>query len=77
MAYEHKENRGSIFKNTDKSDPDSPQPDFTGGAKVNGKFMRVAGWADESKAGNAYISLSFTAPEDVPESKSELKDLPF
>tara|TARA_Y100001951_G_C11228325_1_gene233068 strand:- start:477 stop:707 length:231 start_codon:yes stop_codon:yes gene_type:complete len=76
MAYEHKENRGSMFKNEDKEDPDSKKPDFTGSAKINGEKMYVAAWMDETKDGKAYLSLSFSVPR-AGESFVAEKKLPF
>jgi hypothetical protein len=34
MAYEHKENKGSLFKNDKKEE--EKQPDYTGQANVDG-----------------------------------------
>ena len=49
MAYEHKENKGSIFKN-DKKEKDT-HPDYTGQANVNGTVYNVSAWINESKSG--------------------------
>ena len=42
MAYEHKENKGSIFKNEKKEK--ETHPDYTGQANVDGTVYNVAAW---------------------------------
>ena len=69
MAYEHKENKGSIFKN-DRKEKDT-HPDYTGQANVNGTVYNVSAWINESKGGKKYYGLS----SSIPKPKSE--DLPF
>ena len=62
MSFEHKENRGSLFRNKDKDGP--KHPDFTGSANVNGATLRIAGWNEESKNGKKYLSLAFSEPQN-------------
>ena len=73
MAYEHKENKGSIFKNENKEK--ETQPDYTGQANVDGTVYNVSAWINKSKGGKKYFGLSFSIPkskEDKPLSKDEL-----
>lgn len=59
MAFEHKPNRGSLFKNADKqSDTDR---DYSGTALIDGPPGEywVSGWVQETSSGKKYLSLSF------------------
>lgn len=69
MAYEHKENKGSIFKN-DRKEKDT-HPDYTGQINVAGTLYNISGWINKSKSGKKYFGLSVS----IPKPKSE--DLPF
>jgi len=85
MAYEHKDNSGSIFSN-DKGD-NPKRPDYTGTAKINGIVMRIASWVQESSNGEKYLSLKFEDKEDredanfpaaeSPPAQKKQDDLPF
>ena len=57
MAYETKENTGSLFTNDKKKD--DKHPDYTGKAMIGGKLMNIASWINESKSGKKYMSLKF------------------
>ncbi len=57
MAYETKENSGSMFRN-DKKSTDN-HPDYTGQARINGHDMWVSCWLKESRDGKKYFSLAF------------------
>ena len=61
MAYEQKDNSGSLFKN-DKKETDS-HPNAKGTAKIGGVEYWVAAWTKRDKNGNPWQSLSFT-PKD-------------
>ena len=69
MAYEHKENKGSIFTN-EKKEKDT-HPDYTGQANVNGTIYNVSAWINESKTGKKYFGLAFSIP------KPKDEELPF
>lgn len=75
MAYEHKENKGSIFKN-DKKEKDT-HPDYTGQANVNGTVYNVSAWINESKSGKRYFGLSFSIPQPKENNSVDPEDLPF
>jgi uncharacterized protein (DUF736 family) len=48
-------NRGVLFPN-DKEGNDK-RPDFTGTVNVDGRELRLAAWAAESKTGTKYLQL--------------------
>lgn len=56
MAYEHKDNTGSLFFN--KSDNERA-PSYKGEAMVDGKMKRVSVWFQKTKAGQEYLSMKF------------------
>lgn len=63
MAYEVKDNSGSIFKNT-KKEKDT-HPTMTGSAMIDGVEYWVSGWTKESEKSGKWISLSFKKKETV------------
>lgn len=59
MAFEQRDNSGSLFINKRK-EKDS-HPDRTGECMIGGKKYRVAGWLKAMKSGpDKWLSLSFT-----------------
>ena len=58
MAYEQKDNSGSLFKNDQKKS--STHPDYKGSAKVDGQEYWLSAWIKQTKKGQTYMSLSFT-----------------
>ena len=69
MAYEHKENKGSIFKNEKKEK--ETHPDYTGQINVAGTLYNISAWSNKSKSGKSYYGLQVS----IPKVKSD--DLPF
>ena len=61
--YEQKDNSGSMFVN-DKKETES-HPDRKGSAMIGGVEYWVSGWINTSKSGTKYMSLKFTAKEEV------------
>jgi hypothetical protein len=61
MAYEQRDNSGSLFKN-DKREKDT-HPNATGQAMVDGVAYWVSAWTKESKNGK-WQSLSFKKKEE-------------
>lgn len=56
MAYEQRDNSGSVFVNDRKEKPN--HPDRTGKAMIGGVMYYVNGWLKESN-GKKFLSLSF------------------
>lgn len=56
MAYEQKDNSGTIFKN-DRKEKDS-HPDRTGTALIEGVEYWISGWVKSGKRG-PFLSLAF------------------
>lgn len=57
MAYEIKDNSGSLFRNKDKEK--DTHPGMTGSAKIGGVEYWVSSWRKETKNGEPWLSLSF------------------
>ena len=63
MAYEQRNNAGSLFMNDRKTQPN--HPDYKGSAMIGDVEMWVSGWAKESKDGKKFLSLSFSPKQQV------------
>lgn len=61
MAYEQKDNSGSLFKN-DRREKDT-HPHAKGSALIGGVEYWVSAWTKEARDGSKYQSLSFTVKE--------------
>ena len=59
MAYEQKDNSGSLFKNRNPKGDNSPP--LTGSAMIGGVEYWVSGWAKNDKNGDRYVSFTFKA----------------
>jgi hypothetical protein len=57
MAYETKDNTGSVFQN-ERKEKDT-HPDRTGSAKIGGVDYWVNGWVKQDRNGKPYLSLAF------------------
>lgn len=62
MAYEPKDNTGSLFVN-DRKEKDS-HPDSRGSALIDGVEYWVSAWRKESRDGRRFLSLAFQKKED-------------
>jgi hypothetical protein len=56
MAFEMRDNSGSLFVNQRKQQPN--HPDFTGKIMVGGVSWRLSAWKKQTKDGKSYLSLS-------------------
>jgi len=63
MAYEHKLNRGSLFKNDFKEK--ETHPDMKGDMNIGGEIYGISAWEETTKDGQPYLSLSLTTPEEM------------
>jgi len=61
MTFEHKPNRGSLFRN-DKKEKDA-HPDSKGSALIDGKEYWIAAWRNAEPGKTVYWSLSFQEKE--------------
>ena len=61
MAFQLKPNRGSLFKNDEKSKEEDR--DYAGSINIAGREYWLSGWISETKKGNKYLSLSIK-PKD-------------
>ena len=59
MTFKHKDNSGSLFKNTRKEK--DTHPNLTGTANIDGVEYYVSGWTKDPKepGGDRWISLAF------------------
>jgi hypothetical protein len=76
MAYEMKENSGSLFANQ-KREKDT-HPNATGSALINGVEYWVSAWTKTDKNGNKWQSLAFKPKEEKaqePQKSGSLKDI--
>lgn len=76
MAYEQKDNAGSLFKNDKMKNEKSPQ--YTGTVKIDGVEYYQSAWVQETKDGRKYFSQKFTrkdAPAEKPKQEAKSYDL--
>ena len=73
MAYEQRDNSGSLFKN-DKKESEN-HPDYNGSAMVNGTEMWMSAWLKTSSNGKKFMSFSFK-PKDQQTAKPVAKSAP-
>jgi hypothetical protein len=64
MAYEQRDNSGSLFKNATKTSENSP--DYSGKAMVGGVEHFMDAWIKTSKDGAKWMSFSFKAMTKQP-----------
>ena len=71
-------NRGVLFKNTDKKT--DKHPDYTGTATIENEDKYMSAWINESKSGKSYLKISFAKKEDTAPSQNtqtDSQDIPF
>ncbi len=64
MPFEHKPNRGSLFKN-DRKEKDT-HPDYKGSALIDGKHYWLSAWVETSDSGIKYFSMSYKEKDEQP-----------
>lgn len=64
MGFEHKDGKGSLFKNNKKTK--DTQPNAKGEAKIGGVDYWVDAWTRQDKNGNPWQSLSFKRKDAQP-----------
>ena len=57
QPFEERDNSGVLFPENDRKTENHPH--FTGKCSVEGEKVQISAWKKVSKAGNAYLSLSF------------------
>ena len=80
MAFQQKNNSGSLFKN-DKKQTDK-HPDYKGTAIVDGVNKNLAAWIRTSQTGKKYMSITIQDPEpktgfDTIKDDQSGEDIPF
>jgi len=70
MAYEQRDNSGSLFKNDYKKT--AAQPDYTGNGMFNGIEGKISAWLKDGQRGK-YMSLAFTPKDELGERASAPK----
>ena len=63
MAYETKDNTGSLFAN-DRKEREN-QPDRTGKCRVGGVDYWFSGWLKQDRNGKQYLSVAFKRMDEV------------
>ena len=61
MAYEQRDNSGSLFKN-DRKEKET-HPDYKGSAMINGQEMWMSAWLKTASNGSKFMSFSFQAKD--------------
>ena len=77
MAFEPKDNSGSLFRN-DKKEKDT-HPNMKGSARIGGVDFWVSAWTKTGQSGDKFQSLAFTrkdAQQAAPRDYDARKDSP-
>jgi hypothetical protein len=63
VSFEQKPNNGSLFRNKQKRDAQSPG--YGGSAVIGGVEYRINAWLNETKGGERYFKLTFTEKQSA------------
>ncbi len=66
MAFELKEDYGSLWPNENKNK--DTQPDYTGKINVGGIVMALGGWKNKTQGGKPYLRLKMSEPQEKKDS---------
>jgi hypothetical protein len=64
MAYETRDNTGSLFRNAEKRSENGP--DYSGSCKIDGAEYFFDGWIKKSQQGTNWMSFSFKRKDKQP-----------
>jgi hypothetical protein len=62
MAFEVRDNSGSLFKN-ERKDKDT-HPDYTGNGMIDGREYWFSAWIKKDRNGKSFMSLAFKPKEE-------------
>lgn len=68
MAYEQRDNSGSVFNNGKKES--DKHPDRTGSCMIDGVEYWISGWVKKDRNGNPWMSLAFKRKDAAPQGRS-------
>jgi len=71
MAFEQRDNSGSLFKN-EKKEKDT-HPDYTGNGMIDGREYWFSAWIKRDRNGKAFMSLAFK-PKDFAQKEARRPD---
>jgi uncharacterized protein (DUF736 family) len=69
MAYETKDNTGSLFKNKRKEK--ETHPDYNGSCRIDGTDLWISAWLKEKQDGEKYFSFAFKRKDGTAERPAE------
>lgn len=69
MAYQQKDNNGSLWRNDKKTE--AKHPDYTGSIKIAGVEYWLAAWLNETEAGKKYLGIKANPKEEEPPAPRE------
>ena len=82
MAYETRDNSGSLFRNAEKRSENGP--DYSGTCRIDGQDYFFDGWLKKSEKGTNWMSFSFkrkeaakSAPQKPARRGNDFDDVPF
>jgi uncharacterized protein (DUF736 family) len=68
MAYEQRDNSGSLFKN-DRKQQDN-HPDYNGSIMIDGREYWLSAWLKRSQGGKPFMSIAAKPKEEQPRQQS-------